>query len=71
MAISKRAQTKLNKAMDEEVSRAYAVSCSGIQVSIWDLTKISDTGKAAYLAGKRGVELEAAILEYVNTIRKN
>jgi len=63
--------SKSDKVIDNAVSHAYAVSCSGIQVSIWDLTKIHEEGKKAYLAGKRDGDLEIAIREFVETIRKN
>ena len=62
---------KMQKLIDEHVNHAYSVSCNGIQVSIWDLSKILSVGNKAYLEGKRDQELGDAIREFVEIIRKN
>jgi hypothetical protein len=64
-------QTKEEKLIDNTINAAYGVACNGISINVFDIPKVFAKGKEAYLAGKRGVELQTAIREYVDTIRKN
>ena len=59
------------KVNEKRISRAYAVSCSGIQISIWDMSKIMDVGHAAIASGADDAALGVAIRAFVETIRKN
>jgi hypothetical protein len=62
---------KMEKVIDKVVEAAYYSTCSNIQISIWDISKVFDVGRKAYHEGKRGEELGDAIKEFVETIRKN
>lgn len=59
------------KAREDRVARAYARACHGVQISIWDMKKISDVGMASIDAGDDESTLEAKIAAFVETIRKN
>jgi len=61
----------MEKVIDKVITAAYNSTCSGIQISIWDMTNVFSVGRKAYHEGKRGEELGNAIRDYVETIRKN
>jgi hypothetical protein len=61
-----------NKTEDRRIERAisesYRRTCSGVQVDIMDIGEIFRAGRAAIVAGH---DLDAAIIAFVQTIRKN
>jgi hypothetical protein len=59
------------KAVERKVSELYAQSCSGIQVSIFDLGKIMKVGEASVLAGDSDELVKSKLRAFVETIRKN
>lgn len=69
---SKKISAKAQKAIDEKrIERAYQTTCSGIQVNVMDLSKISRVGEAAILEGVDDVVLGQRIRDFVETIRQN
>lgn len=68
------AKKKTKKMMDEQrkrVERAYYDTCSGIQISIWDMSGILEYGNRLLDNGATEDELRTSIRAYVETIRKN
>ena len=63
-----RKEKQLEKALDNEISRVYAQSCSGIQIDIFDISKVFAVAKKAH---SEGLDMRAAIVSFVETIRKN
>jgi hypothetical protein len=61
-------KSKADEALDKEISHVYAQACSGIQISIWDISKVFDVARKARAEGK---DMTAAIVAFVETIRKN
>ena len=59
------------KARDKRIERAYYKTCSGIQINIFDISKVFKAGHAALDAGADEAGLEKAIFEFVQTIRQN
>jgi hypothetical protein len=59
------------KAKEARVSAAYHRTCSGVQVGIFDLSKIFSVGMLAIEEGADDTELEKRIVAFVQTIRKN
>jgi hypothetical protein len=63
--------TKLtNKKIDARINSAYSRNCSGIQVSIMDLGKISAVGKASILAGDDDATLGTKLRTFALSIAK-
>jgi hypothetical protein len=63
-----RAQKMAEKRLDKQVEVAFRKTCSGVQVSVWDLAKIMKVGREAI---EKGQDLEATIKAFVETIRHN
>lgn len=63
-----RKEKQLEKALDAEISRVYAQNCSGIQIDIFDIGKVFAVAKKAHSEGR---DMRAAIVNFVETIRKN
>ena len=59
------------KAIEKRISRIYLERCSGIQVNVFDLSKISDVGEAAVAEGADDQVLGDKIAAFVETIRQN
>ncbi len=62
---------KAIKANEARVSKLYGLSCSGIQISIWDIGKVMAVGMAALNAGGSDEAISGEIRAFVETIRKN
>lgn len=66
------AKTKRQQARDEKrIEQAYYRSCSGVQIDIMDIGKVFKAGHAALLAGADEAGLEKAVVDFVQTIRRN
>lgn len=66
-----REQKRALKAADDRVNAAYLATCAGVQISILDIPKVFAAGRAAIAAGADTAALQAAVRDYVETIRKN
>jgi hypothetical protein len=56
---------------DARITKAYNAGCSGIEISIMDMGKISAVGRTAIAEGADDAGLQAKIRAFVETIRKN
>jgi hypothetical protein len=61
----------LEKQIENRISAAYSRTCSGVQVDIMDLGKISNVGRKAIAEGCDDKQLGDRIAAFVETIRKN
>ena len=62
---------KQKKAIDRRVEKAFYDTCSGVQISVLDIGKVFDAGRVAVADGADDDALRAAVVEFVNTVRKN
>jgi alpha-D-ribose 1-methylphosphonate 5-phosphate C-P lyase len=65
--ITKKAQA----AIDVRIQRAYGAGCSGIQINIFDLAKVSAVGAKLIAEGADDDKLRDGIRAFVETIRQN
>ena len=56
------------KKLDREIEQVYSVNCSGVQIDILDISKVFAVARKARAEGK---DIKTAIVEFVQTIRKN
>lgn len=61
-------QSKADKALDREIDQLYRESCSGIQINIMDIPSVFRVAKEARAQGK---DMREAIVNFVQSIRKN
>lgn len=61
-------QTKQSKAADKLITSIFTRRCQNIQISVLGIGKVYAAGRAALAAGQ---DPEAAIVAFVETIRKN
>jgi hypothetical protein len=61
-------KTKAEKELDAEIDRLYREHCDGIQIDIMSVPSIFAEARKARAEGR---DMKEAILNYVNTIRKN
>jgi len=67
-----RSEKIAEKKLDARITRLFNQRCSGIQIGIFDLAKVSQAGKeAAATFGDDDQKVGDAIYNFVQTIRKN
>lgn len=59
------------KANRRRVEQAFNASCHGVQIDIMDIGKVFTAGLAAIAEGADDATLQATIITFVQTIRKN
>jgi hypothetical protein len=59
------------KRLDKRVEQAYYATCSGVQISVMDIGKVFAVGRKALADGADEEKLRSAVVEFVETIRKN
>ena len=57
-----------NKSLDAEIERVYRESCHGIEIDIFDVSRVFDVARQAHTEGR---DMRSAIVAFVQTIRKN
>ena len=67
----RRKQSRQEKINDKRIERIYGRACSGVQINVMDIGSVFAVGHRVIAAGADDVELEKAIVAYVDTIRKN
>lgn len=70
-AITVKLTKRQEKKLDRQVEQAYYATCSGVQINIMDIGKVFKAGRQALADGADEEQLRAAIVEFVETIRKN
>jgi hypothetical protein len=63
-------KTKAEKVAEARIDRAYRATCTGIQVSVFDIPKIFAHGFVRVAAGDDDAALAASVRAFVDTIRK-
>ena len=66
-----RMSKKAEKLNDERIERAFYRHCSNIQIDVMHLSKVFAVGRSAIANGADDDALGAALLAFVNTIRRN
>jgi len=61
-------QTRQDKQIDRQIEAIYYRRCAGVQIGILDIPRVFRVGREAILAG---ADPEPAIVNFVQTIRKN
>lgn len=56
------------KVMDDRISKVYAVSCHGVQISIWDMGKIMAKGRELVASGADDQALGQGLRAFVDTL---
>jgi hypothetical protein len=54
--------------LEKEIGAIYKANCSGIQIDIFDISKVFAVAKKAHAEGR---DMKEAIVSFVQTIRKN
>lgn len=67
----KKCAAKLKLMQEKRIEKAYYRRCSGVQIDIMDISKVFRAGLAALERGADELELEQAIVDFVQTIRRN
>lgn len=62
---------KQQAANSARINKAYGIACHGIQISIWDMSKVMDVGLKSIADGDDDDALKKKLREFVNTIAKN
>jgi len=62
------AEKRAARQADKAVEAAYYRTCRGVQIDVMDIGKVFAAGRQALAAGQ---DLDAAIVAFVATIRKN
>lgn len=63
--------TKQQKIDDLRINEAYRRHCSGVVIDMLDIGKVFAAGQRAIDTGADDAALAAALVAYVNTIRRN
>jgi hypothetical protein len=59
------------KQEDDRISRLYTASCNGVQIPMMSIPKIFQIGRVGIAEGLDDAALQAKIVEFVQTIRRN
>jgi len=59
------------KAADARIDRAYKLTCSNIQIDVFDISKVFHVGHLAIAEGVDDAELSVRIRAFVETVRKD
>lgn len=62
---------KTPKQIDTLIDTIFTVQCNGIQINIMDITKVFKVGHAAWAVAGNPTDVDKAIVDFVQTIRKN
>ena len=62
---------QLEKQTDKRIEAAYYAVAQGVQINIFDISKVFAVGKNAIEHGADDAALKTTIFEFVQTIRKN
>lgn len=61
-------QSKEDKALDREIDKLYRENCSNIAIDMFDIPKVFAAAKQARANGE---DMKFAIIQFVESIRKN
>lgn len=59
---------KQQKQQDKAIERIYGENCAGIQIDIFDISKVFAAGRQAMAEGR---DVKEAIVSFVQSVRKN
>ena len=63
--------SKAEKLAERRVEQAYYKNCAGIQIDVFDISKVFRFGRSVVARGADDDVLGQAIFNYVQTIRRN
>ena len=66
--MAKQKQTKAEKQADKRIEQAFYKNCSGIQINIFDISKVFAEGRKLVAEGKTDEELGAGLLTFTKSI---
>lgn len=69
--MAKTRETPAVKAARRRVEQVYNANCSGIQIDMMDIPRVFDVGLKAIAEGADDAVLQATIITFVESIRKN
>jgi predicted regulator of amino acid metabolism with ACT domain len=61
----------LQKKVEARIDRAYRAMCSGVEIDMFDISKVFAVGRAAVAEGVDDAVLGERIKAFVETIRRN
>jgi hypothetical protein len=61
----------IQKKVEARIERAYRATCTGIEISVFDISKVFAVGQSAVAEGVDDAVLGERIKTFVETIRKN
>lgn len=64
-------QSATLRAIDRRIEDVYRQHCTGVQIDIMDIGRVFEAGRRAIAAGADDTALTAAVVGFVESIRKN